>query len=126
MSATSPVRLGRLFHGALELLERASESRAIAPWRTLHTFSHFVESPSTGLISFIVDMAGALVSPRMSSPKLDFVRVRAMMNQLTRNTRQYAEYGTRLFCLVSFMRRGMDDTIRPSLREQEGFPSTKE
>lgn len=45
-----------------------------------HTLSKTPGSDSTGLTRFIVDMAGALVSPRMSTPKLlDFLRGRGMI-----------------------------------------------
>jgi hypothetical protein len=44
-----------------------------------HTWSHFGASPSIGLTSFMVDIAGALVSPRMSAPKLLDFRARGMV-----------------------------------------------
>jgi hypothetical protein len=76
-------RDGGAYHAQMEeisssLLSRNSATTVAKP-NSQPTWSHFGVSPSIGLTSFMVDMAGALVSPRMSTPRLfDFVRGRVM------------------------------------------------
>ena len=61
----------------LEWLVRHSNTRTCV--YKCHTLSNTPGSDSTGLTRFMVDIAGALVSPRMSAPRLlDFLRGRGI------------------------------------------------
>lgn len=83
-------------------------------WIT-HTLSKTPGSDSTGLTRFIVDMAGALVSPRMSTPKLlDFLRGRGMVAD---------EFSSEIPRTVLFLFFSMRRSSRsfPPLRRVGGF-----
>lgn len=77
---------GGLFWGAvLQLLEREGSSRQRKlPGRgdlSIRTLPRSGDVGSIGLTSFMVDMAGALVSPRMSTPRWDVPRGRTMAGE---------------------------------------------